>query len=342
MGLRFRKSINLGGGFRINLSKSGIGYSFGAKGYRITKKAKGGTRHTASIPGTGISYVHETGSIFKKKPNKNNANGNTSKSPEDIKEINHYDTKEISNGNVKEIHSAGLEDIIDCANKSLKLNNYSTIGLIASALLGFAYPFFFIITAGCLIWKIYIKKNGIVDLDYTIDDEQRTEIDTRMSPLKKIAKSNKVWRVTQSSSVIDRKYSSGASSTIKRISCISSKTLPFPFSSNEEAICFKSGKETLIFLPDKFFIIQRGTVGALSYSDLTSTVSGTRFVESETVPSDAKIADRTWKYVNKSGGPDKRFSDNRQLPVCLYGELTLRSKTGSINTVLMFSNTDIE
>ena len=41
MGLRFRKSINLGGGFRINLSKSGVGYSWGVKGYRVTKTASG-------------------------------------------------------------------------------------------------------------------------------------------------------------------------------------------------------------------------------------------------------------------------------------------------------------
>lgn len=33
MGFRYRKSINLGGGLRINLSKSGIGYSWGVKGY---------------------------------------------------------------------------------------------------------------------------------------------------------------------------------------------------------------------------------------------------------------------------------------------------------------------
>ena len=61
MGFRFRKSINLGGGFRINLSKSGVGYSWGVKGYRITKTAKGTVRKTVSIPGTGISYVQETG-----------------------------------------------------------------------------------------------------------------------------------------------------------------------------------------------------------------------------------------------------------------------------------------
>ena len=59
MGFRFRKSIKFGG-VRINLSKSGIGYSVGTKGARITKTAKGTTRTTLSIPGTGISYVKET------------------------------------------------------------------------------------------------------------------------------------------------------------------------------------------------------------------------------------------------------------------------------------------
>lgn len=67
MGMRFRKSINLGGGARVNISKSGIGGSIGGKGYRYTKKANGGTRNTISIPGTGISYVKESGSKSKKK-----------------------------------------------------------------------------------------------------------------------------------------------------------------------------------------------------------------------------------------------------------------------------------
>ena len=45
MGLRFRKSIKLGGGFRLNLSKSGVGYSWGTKGFRISKS---------------VSYTHLT------------------------------------------------------------------------------------------------------------------------------------------------------------------------------------------------------------------------------------------------------------------------------------------
>lgn len=37
MGFSFKKSFNLGP-FRLNLSKSGIGYSIGTKGLRFTKK----------------------------------------------------------------------------------------------------------------------------------------------------------------------------------------------------------------------------------------------------------------------------------------------------------------
>lgn len=59
MGLRFRKSINLGP-FRMTVSKSGVSTSFGVKGARITKTANGRIRKTVSIPGTGISHVEET------------------------------------------------------------------------------------------------------------------------------------------------------------------------------------------------------------------------------------------------------------------------------------------
>ena len=69
MGIRYRKSINLGGGARMNLSKSGVGFSVGTKGARLTKTAKGTTRSTLSIPGSGISYVSETGKSGKRQKN---------------------------------------------------------------------------------------------------------------------------------------------------------------------------------------------------------------------------------------------------------------------------------
>lgn len=66
MGFRFHKSIKCGP-FRLNLSKKGVGWSAGVPGFRFTQKAGGGHRTTASIPGTGLSYVKESGSSSRKK-----------------------------------------------------------------------------------------------------------------------------------------------------------------------------------------------------------------------------------------------------------------------------------
>ncbi len=56
MGLNFRKSVGLGP-FKVNLSKSGIGYSVGGKGFRTGVSSKGRKYSTFSLPGTGISYT---------------------------------------------------------------------------------------------------------------------------------------------------------------------------------------------------------------------------------------------------------------------------------------------
>lgn len=66
MGFRFRKSKNLGP-FRVTVSKSGVSTSFGGKGAQITKTASGKVRTTLSVPGTGISYVTESGGGKKQK-----------------------------------------------------------------------------------------------------------------------------------------------------------------------------------------------------------------------------------------------------------------------------------
>ena len=58
MGLRFRKSFSIGP-LRINISKSGIGFSLGVKGFRVSRSAKGKMTATASLPGTGLSHVQD-------------------------------------------------------------------------------------------------------------------------------------------------------------------------------------------------------------------------------------------------------------------------------------------
>lgn len=56
MGLSFRKSIKISDVIRLNLSKSGVGVSFGKKGLRYSISPKGRHTLTVGIPGTGIYY----------------------------------------------------------------------------------------------------------------------------------------------------------------------------------------------------------------------------------------------------------------------------------------------
>lgn len=54
--MRFQRSIKLGKGVRLNLSKSGIGISTGIRGLRYAV-GPGGQRITVGIPGTGLSHT---------------------------------------------------------------------------------------------------------------------------------------------------------------------------------------------------------------------------------------------------------------------------------------------
>lgn len=62
-----------------------------------------------------------------------------------------------------------------------------------------------------------------------------------------------------------------------------------------------------------------------------------RFHEDEDVPKDAEVVGYTWAKTNKDGSPDRRFKENYQIPVCLYGQIAFRSQTG-VTEEYMVSN----
>jgi len=55
MGFRFRKSIKIMPGVKINISKSGLSTSIGRRGATVNVGKKG-VRGTVGLPGTGLSY----------------------------------------------------------------------------------------------------------------------------------------------------------------------------------------------------------------------------------------------------------------------------------------------
>lgn len=68
MGFRFRKSIKLAPGVKINLNKNSVSATVGTKGAHYTVNSKGKKTTTVGIPGTGISYSTSSGG--KKTPKK--------------------------------------------------------------------------------------------------------------------------------------------------------------------------------------------------------------------------------------------------------------------------------
>jgi len=69
MGLRFRKSINLGNGARLNINKKSVGVSIGTKGARYSVNSDGRKTMSIGIPGTGV-YWTKSSTKSKKRKNK--------------------------------------------------------------------------------------------------------------------------------------------------------------------------------------------------------------------------------------------------------------------------------
>jgi len=60
MGFRLYKSVKLGKGVRLNLSKTGVGVSAGVRGARYSVHSSGRTVRTIGAPGTGVYYRKDT------------------------------------------------------------------------------------------------------------------------------------------------------------------------------------------------------------------------------------------------------------------------------------------
>ena len=79
MGLRFRKSIKIAPGVKLNFSKKSVGVSVGGKYGGVSFNSKSGTTVRASAPGTGLSYSSKV-SGGSKRATKNGSNSSAASS----------------------------------------------------------------------------------------------------------------------------------------------------------------------------------------------------------------------------------------------------------------------
>lgn len=335
MGFRYRKSINLGGGFRINLSKSGVGYSWGTKGYRITKTAKGTTRRTYSIPGTGLSYTEESGG----RSNRQTGNRNTNRTPSQstYQSLDASNERVIESADISQFKRVEQGNVSSAVERVIRLNWIGTI-LLWGTLLAFGNPVFWLLPIIGVILKVVARTSGRIDLEYSFDAEKEEEHLRRMDVWQLLVEGDKEWQILTEQQNANVRNHAGASRSLKRAECKIAKGHPFYIKTNVDTIqIILHNKESLIILPDKVLFVRKRKVGAIDYSDFRINVSSTRFVESDPVPKDAQIVGQTWQYVNKNGTPDRRHKDNKQFPVCMYGQITLRSASG-LNVELHISN----
>ena len=333
MGFRYRKTINLGGGFKINLSKSGIGYSWGTKGYRVTRTARGNTRRTFSIPGTGFSYSKESRGGSRRRQQARTAPQNRTAS----KRNEYNDEHAIKSANISSFKDVEEGTVSDALERTIKLDFLGTILLLSVALV-VVHPVLVVLPLVGTILKVAAHTLGKVKLEYSFDPEKQDEYTRKIDAWGLLAEGKKEWQILTEQLNSNRKVHAGADRNIKRVECKIRKGHPFYINTNVDTIQIDlANKEKLIILPDKVFFVRKRRIGAINYNDFRISVSSVVFAEREAIPKDATVVGQTWQYVNKNGTPDQRYRNNKLIPLCQYGRVFLRSDSG-LNVELQISN----
>lgn len=69
-------------------------------------------------------------------------------------------------------------------------------------------------------------------------------------------------------------------------------------------------------------------LGIVELTNLFVSFERTGFVETDAIPRDSRQLSEVWERSNKGGSRDKRFADNRKLPVMEYGDITFSTSSG--------------
>lgn len=337
MGVRIRKSINIGGGFRINFSKSGIGYSYGGKGARVTHTARGNKRITLSLPGTGLSWVSEA----RKKKRYPMA---TSTRISSIQE----NTDQVLTSNVE---SNSTENLVS-ANETDFINSIKRYRLVQKMLIWLVIIGFFVTIGGfsnkpyynyvvllwCLLFTLTIihKFACGVKLIYSFDEYGKNKTELVSQVVRKIHSVNTVWQINSIYANQNSKVHAGAAESLSTSKVRISMKKPSFIKTNVSVYEVKLKKEKIYVFPDKLIVVSGHKIGVIHHDDLNIKIANTNFIV-DVAPRDARIVGYTWKYVNKNGGPDKRFKDNRQMPICDVGTMEFKSSQG-LNVMIYLSN----
>lgn len=276
---------------------------------------------------------------------KNNSNGMNSYNVSPTMDNSYVqvdDLQEIDSLDVTQIVDSSSEKLINEINSKNKKILLWPFTAIVSILFINSLPILFAILAIASIFIYYfidIKRKAILMI-YDIDEETESKIQGFYDTFDEIMNCNKIWHIEAEGEVQDRKRYAGANNLVRRKAIIINYSLPKYVRTNVRVPKIPVGKQTLYLFPDKVLVYDNKKVGAVNYRNIVVECNNTRFIEQENVPKDATVVDQTWKYVNKNGGPDKRFSNNKILPIVVYSDIHFKSSTG-LNEMIEVSKPDI-
>jgi hypothetical protein len=337
MGWYLRKSFGFGP-LRINLSKSGVGYSLGVPGARIGANSRG-------------TYIRMgRGGIYYQKYLQTKSSGpRTEPIPVQPQPATEQELAQV-------IQTASASSLQDSSATELlqEITLHHRKALIAPVVMVVAgiavgvgmlanLPIWTdatIVLVGAIAGAIATRadyKRKIVHLDYTLEPEAARAYVALLQGIEQLRALGGLWRISSEQANADTKYHAGAKYSVKR-KRIAMKFEPPRYISTDVAVyMMNTGPQRLYFLPDRVLVYEGEQIGILQYGSLSFNVVPSTFVESEAVASDSEIIGRTWRYTNKSGGPDRRFAVNPEIPVVRYAEIAMRSP-GGLNYLMQASN----
>lgn len=346
MSFYIRKSVRFGP-IRFNLSKSGIGVSGGVKGFRVGTGPKG-------------NYVHMgRGGLYYRKCQSVNAQNHSSSGIRPVPNIADANCSAIPSIKMHEVESAGTDQIVDSSSAELikeiaaKRKKIAIAPICAWTLIpltiisplfaqsaSFFMPLLILTPLAVIAAAIRDRLVKTVVLMYNMEPEFESSYRQLYDAFDALRHAKKVWHVSAKGETGDAKYHAGANELIRRTQvAVEFKTPPF-VKTNIPTPSIPVGKQRLYFFPDRVLVFESKNVGAVSYENLDLRIDEIQFIETENVPRDSKVVGKTWQYVNKKGGPDKRFKNNREYPVALYQSVHFRSSTG-LNELIHISRIDI-
>ena len=302
--------------------------SVGVKGLRVGTGPRGNYIHMGR---GGLYYRSSLGG----------ARSNTQSAPSQQPRANvpstanagYYARQQIETGNVLEMKPANGSDIVDQINEKMALFRLwpwalSVGGLAAISVMGsspgLALPIAAFTAATAVFLARWDQSRKAVVLMYDLDDHALATFKAFTDEFEKVGQAHRAWNVETAQRTADLKRNAGASQLISRQSASFTQGVPSVVKTNVSIPAIVGGRQSLYFLPDVALVSDGKAVGAISYEQLRVYWSTTVFIETDGVPSDSVVVGHTWRFVNKNGGPDRRFNNNRQIPQVQYQHMGLQ------------------